>query len=96
LNYIIIFVSFLVSTIVSVYFLKTRNHKWLAMLLAFSLNTLILLISTLFLFNIDDEARIFGFVNSNLYVLIFSIPIITWVNLVILVFLKGKDKTKIQ
>jgi len=38
----------------------------------------------------DDEAKIFGFGHSDFYVLIFAIPIITWVNFFIFQFVKKK------
>ncbi len=60
------------------------------MLSAFILNTLILVVATWIIYNIDDEARAFGFGHSGLYFLIFAIPIITWVNFIILLFVKNR------
>lgn len=90
LNLIIILLSLLASTIASVLILKKRNNKWLGMLSAFCINTIMLLVATSVLYNLDEEARLFGFGHSGLYVLIFFIPVITWINFLILEFARVK------
>ena len=92
MNYAIILLSFLVSTIISVLIFKKKKHKWITLLSAFILNTLIFVGTTWVLYRLDEGAQIFGFGQSVLYVLIFAIPIITWVNFVILQFVKTKEK----
>ncbi|WP_059171978.1 hypothetical protein [Bacillus sp. FJAT-27445] len=87
---IIILFSLLVSTFTSVLTLKMRNKKWLGMLSGFFINTLILVIATWFFYILDDEIRLFGFGHSGLYVLIFSIPILTWINFFILNFVRSR------
>lgn len=60
---------------------------------AFIINLLFLSGTTWVLYSIDDEAKIFGFGHTDLNVLIFAIPIITWVNFLILQFVKKEDKS---
>lgn len=55
---------------------------------AFVLNLLFLSVATWVLYGMNDEAKIFGFGHSDFYVLIFAIPIITWVNFFIFQFVK--------
>ncbi|MGG4070890.1 hypothetical protein [Bacillus tropicus] len=57
MNFVIIMFSLLVSTILSVLILRNKNNKWLGMLSAFLINTLILVIATWVLHRLDDEAR---------------------------------------
>ena len=90
LNFIIILFSFLVSTVASVRISKNRNNRWIGMLSAFCINTLILVIATWLLYIFDDEARLFGLGQSGLGILICSIPIITWMNSCILAFAKSR------
>ena len=90
LNFILIFFFLFVSTIVSVLTLIKKNNKWLARLFAFCINTLFLVVVTWILYIINDEARVFGFGHTNLYILIFSIPIITWINFLILEFVRSR------
>ncbi len=91
MNFVIIMFSLLVSTILSVLILRNRNNKWLGMLSAFFINTLILVIATWVLHSLDDEARLFGFGHSGRYVLVISIPIITWINFLILSFVRNRE-----
>ena len=90
LNFIIILFSLLVSSIFSVRTLRNRNNKRLSMLVAFCINALILLLFTWYLFSIDDEGQLFGLFPTDLLMLIFSIPIITWINFFILSFVKSR------
>lgn len=87
---IIVFV-FLVSTMISFLIYKKREDKRLGMLVAFCVNTFILVIAACTLYTLNDEARLFGFGQSDLYVFILSIPIITWTNFLILQFIRGKE-----
>lgn len=84
--YFLIFVSFSLSTVASVLFLKKTSNKWLAMFVAFCLNSLVLGTSTWIIYLTNDEVRQFGLGPTNVFQLILSIPIITWINLLILVF----------
>lgn len=90
MNFIIILVSLLVSAIAAVFTLKRNNKRWIALLVALGVNTFILIGATWILYMINDEARVFGIGQTNLYELIFSIPIITWINLLIIEFMRTK------
>lgn len=59
------------------------------MLTAFGLNTLILVIATWIYYYTSNEAKIFGL--DDAYILIFSIPVVTWINFIILTFIKNKE-----
>lgn len=59
------------------------------MLTAFGLNTLILVIATWVYYYTSDVASIFGV--GDAYILIFSIPVVTWINFIILIFIKNKE-----
>lgn len=61
------------------------------MLSAFILNTLILVVVTWVLYSMDDEAKVFGFGHSGLYVLIFAIPIITWINFLLVQLVNKRE-----
>ncbi|PID04681.1 hypothetical protein CSV65_14335 [Sporosarcina sp. P31] len=88
MNFFIILLSLVISTILSVWILKKKNNKWLSMFSAFLINLLFLSVVTWVLYSMDEEAKIFGFGHSGLYVLIFAIPIVTWVNFLIFQFVK--------
>lgn len=95
MNYFLIFVSFSLSTAASVLFLKKTSNKWLAMFVAFCLNSLFLGTSTWIIYLTNDEVRLFGIGPTNVYKLALSIPLITWINLYILEFAKHKmEKNK--
>ena len=55
---------------------------------AFFINLLFLSVVTWVLYSMDEEAKIFGFGHSGLYVLIFAIPIVIWVNFLVFQFVK--------
>ncbi|MFJ7828542.1 hypothetical protein [Psychrobacillus sp. NPDC096623] len=88
MNFIIILLSLLISTMVSVWIIKKKNNKRISMFSAFLINLLFLSVVTWVLYSMDAEAKIFGFGHSGLYVLLFAIPIVTWVNFLILQFVK--------
>lgn len=76
--------------IVSVIFWKQRNKYFQSMILALCINTLILLTSFWLIYQNDYEAWVFGLFNSEIYILLVSIPLITWVNLLIIQFVKSR------
>lgn len=90
MNIFILFFSLVVSVYVSVLMLKRNHKKWRALLIALGVNTVLLTAITWILFIYNDEARLFGIGQTNLLELIFSIPIITWVNFLILELVKQK------
>ncbi len=92
MNFIIILFSLFVSSAISVLTMRKKNNKWLALFIALCLNTLFLGIATWILYIRDDEARIFGIGQTNLLVLVFSIPIITWINFLILELIRSRGR----
>ncbi len=88
--YFLILISFIISSAASVLFLKKNNNKWLALLVAFCLNTLLLGTATWVFYLTRDEVRLFGIGTTNVSQLILSIPLITWINLYILEIAKRK------
>lgn len=90
--YIIILLSLTISNIVSVIYWNQRNKYFQSMILALCINTLILLTSFWLIYQNDYEAMVFGLFNSDIYILLVSIPLITWVNLLIIPFVKSGGK----
>ncbi|MGD6853965.1 hypothetical protein ACQCVO_02725 [Bacillus infantis] len=90
MNLIIILFSLIVSAIAAVLTLKRKNNKWLALLIALCLNALLLVAATGVLYFNNEEARVLGIGQTDLLELIFSIPIITWLNFFILEVIKRK------
>ncbi|MER2170160.1 MAG: hypothetical protein ABS938_05920 [Psychrobacillus psychrodurans] len=92
---IILVFSLLVSTLTSIGLLKMKNKKKLARLIAFFVNTLILSIATILLYKLDVQTfhkQSEGLFSSlGIGVLMFFIPIITFLNFWILEFVKNKS-----
>ncbi len=82
LNIVILSISFLISTVISLKLQKQSKWKSLASIIIVN----ILIIGTYFLiFNyLDEEARLFGYSQSNYYLAIFLIPVVIWLNFIIL------------
>lgn len=82
--FIIIIISLLTSTLTSLLILKKKENKWFGMFVAFSVNTLILCISTIFLYKFEvhtfhkQTVGLFG--SLGILVLLFFIPILTFIN----------------
>ena len=87
---IILVFSLLASMLTSIWLLKIKNKKWQARLVAFSINTLILSIATILLYKLDVQTfhkQTEGLFSSlGIGVLMFFIPIITFLNFWILEF----------
>lgn len=87
---IILVFSLLASMLTSIWLLKMKNKKWQARLVAFSINTLILSIATILLYKLDVQTfhkQTEGLFSSlGIGVLMFFIPIITFLNFWILEF----------
>ena len=92
---IILVFSLLVSTLTSIWLLKMKNKKCLARLVAFFVNTLILSIATVILYKLDIQTfhkqteGVFG--NLGIVVLVFFVPIITFINFYILEFVRNRS-----
>lgn len=94
MNFFIMLLSLLASTIASVLVLKKRNNKWLSLISAFCINTLILVVTPWVLYSFDEEVRVFGYgYHFSHFVLIQSIPIITLINFLILEFVRSRRIT---
>lgn len=87
--------SLLVSTLTSIWIMKRKNQKWKARLVAFGINTLILSIATILLYKLDVQTfhkqteGLFG--GLGILVLMFFIPIITFINFYILEFVRNRS-----
>jgi fumarate reductase subunit C len=90
--YVIVMLSFVVSTVLSIQTLK-RSNKMYSLFIALSANTLIILLGTLLIFEYDEVARIFGFYSHSL-TLIISIPTLTWLNYMILMLVESRSMDK--
>ena len=92
---ILLLFSFLFSTLTSIWLLKMKNKKWLARLVAFFVNTLILSIATVILYKLDVQTfhkQTEGLFSSlGIGVLMFFVPIITILNFWILEFVKNRS-----
>ncbi len=92
---IILVFSLLVSSLTSIWLLKMKNKKWLARLSAFFVNTLILSIATVILFQLDVQTfhkKTEGVFDSlGIVVLVFFIPIITFINFYVLKIVRNRS-----
>lgn len=84
LNFMIITISFIVSTFLSLFVMRNRKNKWLAVLSAFASNMTILGLFYWLMYSLNDEWRLFGIDFHNRSVLVIFIPIVTWINGIIL------------
>lgn len=91
MNYVILLCSLVLSTLGSVLLLKKKSHKRLSMLLALVLNASLLGTLTWISYRMSAEARVFGIGQTNVYELIFAIPILTWINFIILQFVPSAE-----
>lgn len=92
MNIVFIFVliiSFIASWLSSIWLLKRRGHKKYSLLVAFLLNTLILCAAAIVLYKIDPQSfhkQTDGFFGSlGIIVLPFFIPILTYLNYIIII-----------
>jgi len=90
--YIIILFSFIASAIISLIFLNQRNNYRQSMILAICINSFILLTSFWLIYRKDDEAMLFGLVHTEMLILIMSLPLITWLNLIIIQLIEINNK----
>ncbi len=58
------------------------------MWVAFGLNTVILISASWLVYYLDEEAALFGLAQTRFSILLFFIPVLTWVNFIILQFIK--------
>ncbi|WP_182917181.1 hypothetical protein [Bacillus sp. PK3_68] len=90
--FFIIIISLFASMISSLWWLKRKESKWLGLLVAFIVNSVILSIATIALYKIDVQTfhkqtdGLFG--SLGIVVLVLFIPIITFINYWIVEFKK--------
>lgn len=90
--------SLLVSTLTSIWLLKMKNKKWLARLVAFGVNTLVLSIATILLYKVNVQTfhkqteGLFG--SLGIPVLVFFIPINTFINFYILEIVRNRNRNR--
>lgn len=87
--FIIIIFSFITSTISSLWILKNNKNKWLGLFVAFIVNSLILSIATISLYNIDVQT--FHKQTEGLFCglgIVFFIPFNTFINYYIMDYRK--------
>lgn len=82
--FIIIFFVFTLSSIGSFLILRKRGNKWYAIGIAFAINSILLVISCWILYRMNEEARLFGLGITNYAILLSAIPVITWMNGIII------------
>ena len=89
-------VSLLVSTITCIWIFKLNSNKWLSVLTALVINTVILLIATVLFYKFDVQAfhKQTDGVFSSLGILVFAffIPVLTLINFYTLEFLRYQRK----
>lgn len=87
MNLLILSFSLAISVIASFWIAKKKNSKLLGMASALVMNPLILIAAFSILYSRDVEARMFG-IGTDYDVLIFSIPIVIWLNFMLLQFVR--------
>ncbi|WP_010094322.1 hypothetical protein [Ornithinibacillus scapharcae] len=87
---IIIIMSLVCSTISSTLVLKKQQHKPISMLAAFIINAVLLIGAFCFLTNLNDESKLFGAGTTYLYIMVFTIPVNTWINFLLLIVIQTK------
>ncbi len=93
LNFIVIVFSFIMSTALSIMIMRNKKYKWLGMLSAFVINAIILGMVSWFLYHLDEESGLFGIDFHDRYILVMSIPVITWINFIIISIVRKREKS---
>jgi hypothetical protein len=91
MTFLIVTLSFVLSTILSIQTLK-RSNKIISLFIALSVNTLVILFGYL-TSEQSDVARLSG-IYTYLLNLIMTIPVITWLNYLILMFIASRSREK--
>jgi len=86
MNIIVIFCSFIASTIISVVVMRHKQRKWLALLSAFLINVILLGTAYWLLYSADTESQLFGIDFQKRYLLVAFIPVVIYLNYIILSF----------
>gem|GEM_PF-4559995 len=91
MNYIlflILLISLIISILISIWVLKKWN-RWWGMVTGFFINTVLLGVTSTFLYKID--AQVFLKETSGLVIIMLFIPINTWINFFILGFIGNRE-----
>lgn len=88
----LIVLSFLASMTASAYLFKAVKKKMISIFLAFLINSLFLGLAFSILYNANDAMRLTSIGDSKIIYLPMAIPYLTWLNALVLFFLKF-DKT---
>ncbi|WP_413380977.1 hypothetical protein [Alkalihalobacillus sp. 1P02AB] len=94
----IILVSFVVSIIASIVIMKKKQHKYIALAVAFGISAFILVAATPVVYSMDNQ--IFEnqtnrfFESLGIYTLIYFIPLVTLVNFCLIHLLDKKEGEK--
>ncbi|PSL40912.1 hypothetical protein B0H99_10344 [Planomicrobium soli] len=90
----IILFSLLVSSLICLWIIKTKVSKWTRILVAFSVNALILSIASAFLYKLDVQTfhkQTEGLFDSmGIGTLVFFVPINTFITILVMEFIKNK------
>jgi len=93
MNIMIIFLSFIVSTILSVVVMRNKKSRWVAVSLALMINVIILGAAYWLFFNADKESQLFGIDFHDRYFLLVFIPVNSYLNYIILLFAKKFEQS---
>lgn len=90
----IILFSLLISSLISYVMVKTKANRWTKILLAFSVNALILSLASAYLYKLDIQTfhkQTVGLFDSlGIGTLLFFIPMNTFINILVIEFFKNK------
>ncbi|MGM9988487.1 MAG: hypothetical protein ACI35O_14865 [Bacillaceae bacterium] len=87
MNYMLLLSSLFLSTALSVLTFKRKGNKSLGLFVAFVINVSFLGTAMWILYTLSE----FRFVSFNHYLLFFAIPIVTWINFIILEVVRYKE-----
>lgn len=80
MNFVIVVGAFALSTLAASRVTKNRDGKWLGLLVAFGMNTVLLSAAAWLRYVVDEESKIFGIDRTESYLLVLAIPVVTWMN----------------
>lgn len=88
--FLVILFSLIVSSLTSILILKRIKHKQWSMFTALIMNIILLIGAFCILVSLNQEAKMFGLGNTNLYLLVLAIPINSWFSFMILISCQKK------
>ena len=87
----LILFSFIVSMASAGIVFKKKRNKRISILLALVINTVFLASTFYLMYMTNEDMRIMGIGDSKIYYMIIAIPLITWVNAFVLLFMKVEE-----